>query len=320
MTNVSLAGTLPNLEAFCRTCETGSFTRAAKLLGVTPQATSRSIARLERELGVTLFRRTTRRLSATDEARRYYERCRQALALLSDGERELATAQKAPEGEVRISVPTTYGHHRFLPSLGNFCERYPKIRVEVSVSNQNIDFVRDGFDLAIRMGKVRDQSLVARKLGDFPVGVYGSPGYLARHGVPSAPEDLSAHSCIAFIMPSTGRALRWMFADGVKIVPDAKYRIGDDVLGAVSLARAGVGLVQIYDFIVSEEVKRGSLVEVLAPFRGDQRSFSLLRPKNVRLTQAARALSAFITEHGRAGRSTTPGSRGGSGGTYSAPA
>src|SRR5690348_1132735 len=116
----TLVGTLPNLGAFCRTFESGSFTRAARSLGVTPQAVSRSIARLEQELGVTLFRRTTRSLSATAEARRYYERCVQALSLLATGEQELALDRAAPTGDVRISVPTTYGHHHFLPSLGAF--------------------------------------------------------------------------------------------------------------------------------------------------------------------------------------------------------
>jgi DNA-binding transcriptional LysR family regulator len=303
MSSASLASTLPNLEAFCKTYETGSFTRAARLLGVTPQATSRSVARLEQELGVTLFRRTTRSLAPSDEAVRYYERCVQALALLSTGERELAIGKQAPEGEVRISVPTTYGHHCFLPSLGAFRERYPKIRLEASVSNTNVDFVRDGFDLAIRMGQIRDQGLIARRLDDSALGVYASPAYLARRRVPRTPAQLSGHSCIAFVMPSTGRVLPWTFVPGPeRFAPNAEYRVSEDVLGAVSLARAGIGLVQIYDFIVRDDVARGLLVEVLAPYRGASRPFSLLRPKSVRPTHAVRALSDFILEHARAER------------------
>jgi DNA-binding transcriptional LysR family regulator len=300
---LALSSTLPNIEAFRKTFESGSFTRAARLLGVTPQATSRSIARLEQELGVTLFRRTTRSVSPTEEARRYYARCVQALALLSMAEQELRSVKNAPEGEVRISVPTTYGHHVFLPLLGVFRERFPKIGVEVSVSNHNVNFVHEGFDLAIRMGEIRDQSLVARKLGDFPFGVYASPAYLAGHGVPSTPADLSTHSCIAFVMPSSGRVLPWSFAPSLpRFAPQGGYRASDDVLGAVTLARAGLGLVQIYDFVVRDDVTRGLLVEVLAPYRGGSRAFSLLRPKGVRPSRATRALADFVIEHARGQR------------------
>ena len=292
-----VAGTLPNVEAFCRTYETGSFTLAARALAVTPQATSRSVARLEHMLGVTLFRRTTRSLAPTDEAHRYYELCAQALTLLSAGEHELASGRSSPEGLVRISVPTTYGHHRFLPALGMFRERHPRIRVDVHVSNQNVDFVRDGHHLAIRMGKIADKTLVARKLGDFALGVYASNSYLARHGVPRSPAELAKHACIAFLMPRTGRVLPWEFYPGPStLVPEASYRCADDVLGTIGLARAGVGLVQTYDFLVEDEVARGTLVQVLAPFRGASRPFSVIHPKGTELSPAARALKAFIIE------------------------
>lgn len=298
----SLAGTLPNLEAFCRTYETGSFTKAARILALTPQATSRSVARLEQVLGVTLFRRTTRSLAATEEARRYYEQCSRALALLADGERELSRGATEPEGRVRISAPTTYGHHLLLPSLGAFAERYPRIRVDVSISNQNVDLVRGGFDLAIRRGPARDTSLVARKLGDFTLGVYGSSTYLARHHAPRTPEDLASHDCVTFVMPSSGRALPWTFAGGKRFVPNARYRCSDDVLGVITLARAGVGLVQVFGFLVSEDIERGKLVEVLAPYRGQGSSFSLLYPKLVERPPAVRAMIDFIV-----GNARTPG-------------
>lgn len=296
----TLAGTLPNLEAFCKTYETGSFTKAARLLSVTPQATSRSVARLERALGTTLFRRTTRSLAPTEAAQRFYDRCMQALALLSAGERDLSSDRGAPEGLVRISVPTTYGHRRLLPLLGAFHDRYPGVRVDVNVSNQNIDFVRDGYDLAVRMGTIDDKTLVARKLGDFALGVYASPTYVARHGAPQTPDDLPKHTCVAFLMPRSGRVLPWTFAPAPQSwVPEAPYRCSDDVLGVISLARAGVGLVQIYDFLVEDDVARGALVEVLADYRGGSRPFSLLYPKGVIPSSAVRAMIDFIVSTAR---------------------
>jgi len=306
MAHSPLAGTLPNLEAFCRTFETGSFSKAAQVSGVTPQATSRSVARLEQALGITLFRRTTRSLSPTPAARDYYDRCARALALLSDGERQLEKRGGVAEGQVRISVPTTYGHHRLLPALASFAERYPKIKVDIGVSNQNVDLVRGGFDLAIRRGTIRDKTLVARKLGDFSLGVYGSSAYIARAGIPKSLDDLAHHECVTFVMPSSGRALPWSFAGGKSFVPAARYRCMEDVLGVLSLAKSGLGLVQVFDFLVEEPLQRGALVEVLAHLRGPGRSFSLVYPKPVKPTPAVRAMIDFIVQHaGAPGRTGT---------------
>lgn len=294
MPTPTIASSLSNVEAFCRTFETGSFTKAARLMGVTPQATSRSIARLEETLGATLFRRTTRSLAPTDAARQYYDRCAQALSLLSDGERELGRSDGPAEGRVRVSVPTTYGHYRLLPALASFAERYPNVRVDVSVSNHNVDLVQDGFDLAIRRGPLRDKTLVARKLGDFSLGVYASSAYVARRGAPSTPADLLHHSCITFLMPSSGRALPWTFSGSKPVIPDARYRCSDDVLGVIALARAGVGLVQVFDFLVEEDVARGRLTEVLRDYRGQARAFTLIYPKLIKTPPAVKALTDFI--------------------------
>lgn len=300
MLSPSPLGSLPNVAAFCRAFETGSFTAAAKDLGVTPQATSRSVARLEASLGVALFRRSTRALVPTLAARAYYETCREALGLLARGERDLR--ETTPEGALKISVPTTYGHHRFLPALGRFLMANPKVSVEVDVANRNVDFVREGFDLAIRMGTPKDASFVARKLGDFPLGTYASPSYLARMGTPKRPEDLAHHACIGFVLPSTGRVLSWPFGAaagaGLTHVPRGAVRVTHDFLAAIVLARAGAGLVHTYDFLVKDERARGTLVEVLEPFRGATRPFCLLRPRG-ELSRAARALADFVIADAR---------------------
>jgi DNA-binding transcriptional LysR family regulator len=293
-----VAGSLPNLEAFCRTFETGSFTKAARLMGVTPQATSRSVGRLEQSLRATLFRRTTRSLAPTDAAQ-YYERCSRALSLLADGERQLSRGDEAAEGRVRISAPTSYGHHRLLPALATFAERYPKVRVDVNLSNRNVDLIREGFDLAIRRGPLRDRTLVARKLGDYSVGVYASSAYLARHGAPDTPRELAQHTCITFAMPSSGRALPWVFSGAPSFTPEARFCCSEDVLGVVTLARAGVGFVQVLDFLVEEDVARGQLVEVLTEYRGPARPFTLIHPKVEKAPPAVRALSDFIMARAR---------------------
>ncbi len=296
-------GTLPNLEVFCLTFETGSFTRAAEKLGLTPQATSRAVARLEAALGVTLFRRTTRSLAPTDEARRYYAACHSALATLDEAERELSQGQRAPRGEVRISMPTTYGSHRLLPSLGRFRERFPDIQVVAHVSNRNVDFVRDGFELAVRMGTHADPTVVRRSLGDFSLGLFASPRYLARRPAPTTVGELAAHLGIAFVMPSSGRTLPWEIIDeGIRraLPPPNPYRVSGDVLGAIALAVAGVGVVQTYDFLVERERAAGELVEVLPHLRGATRPFALLYPSARKLSRPARLLADFVVSEARA--------------------
>lgn len=285
---------LPNLEVFCRTYELGNFTRAAVDLGLTPQAASRALARLEVHLGCTLFRRTTRKLEPTDAGRSYYVRCRQALDLLALGAREVADTTGDERGTVRISVGTPWGHHRLLPALARLGRVHPNIDVVAQLDNRNIDFVRDGFDLAIRLGEITDQTFVARKLGDHALGIYASPSYLGERPAPRRVEDLPQHRCIGFVMPGSGRVLPWELADGAEVTPPLALRVQGDVLGTITLAREGGGLVQTYDFAVARELARGELVEVLAGQRGAARRFSLLYPKGVVQTAAVKKVVAFL--------------------------
>lgn len=292
---MALQSTLPNLLTFCAAFELGSFSKAARQLGVTPQAASRSVVRLEETLGVTLFRRTTRTVTPTDAARAYYRTAKQALDLLQNAETTVARRDGAHVGVVRVSAPTSFGHYRLLPSLAAFRERYPAIELELHVGNRNVDFTREGYDLAIRMGTIREKGLIARKLGDFPLGTYGSPSYLARRASPRTPAQLEDHECIAFIMPSTGRVLPWTFVPEPRtFTPRATVRCSEDVLALVTLARAGLGLIQIYDFLVEKDIERGLLVEVLRDYRGASRPFSLVYPAAPRRSPAARALIEYL--------------------------
>jgi DNA-binding transcriptional LysR family regulator len=293
-----LHSTLPNLLTFCAAFELESFSKAARRLGVTPQAASRSVVRLEETLGVTLFRRTTRSVTPTDEARAYYRAAKEALDLLRRAETEMSHQDVTRSGVVRLSAPTTFGHHRLLPALAGFRERYPGVELEIHVGNRNVDFTAEGYDLAIRQGKIQEKGLVARKLGNFSLGVYGAPAYLARRHAPRTPAQLADHSCIAFIMPSTGRILSWTFVPKPRsFVPSAPLRCAEDVLATITLARAGLGLIQTYDFLVEKDVERGMLVEVLRDFRGASRPFSLIYPESPKRSPAARALIDFLLEN-----------------------
>jgi DNA-binding transcriptional LysR family regulator len=228
----------------------------------------------------------------TDVGQAYYEECRQALALLESAERHLTSRQIVPHGTVRLSAPTT--QMRILPFVADWAARHPKVRVEVDISNRNVDFIAEGFDMAIRAGELGDSTMVARKLQDASLGVFASPDYLARRTKPKAVADLDHHALIGFVRPSTGRVLPWLFRERgapFEIAPRASLRVSGDFRGCIALARAGAGLVQAYHDLVADDLVSGALVEVLRPFAGRSRPFTLLTPSGPIPTLAARSFA-----------------------------
>lgn len=289
---------LGSLELFCLAAEQGNFTSAANVAGVTPAAVSRSISRLEERLGVQLFVRTTRQIRLTEAGQLYFDRCRQALEQLVDAEREVSGGQSTPSGLLRISMPTPYAHYRVLPLLPEFRARYPEVQVEVHLSNRNIDFVDENYDLAIRGRTPPDSNLIARKLEDAELVLVATPAYLKRAGIPQTLEDLQRHDCIQFELPSTGRKIPWPFHVNGQEVTDVStiggYCCSDDVLGIVTLARNGAGLVQTYRFIVEKDLARGDLVELLPQHGGTSRPFILLYPHARHLSLRVRTFVDFL--------------------------
>ena len=290
---------LGSIELFCKAAELGSFTLAAQALGLTPAAVSRSIARLEARLQIKLFARTTRQIRLTNEGQVYFEQCTQALTQIRETERSLSGRHSEPSGVLRISAPTTYSHHRLLPLMAGFFAAYPRIKIEFNISNRNIDFIEEGYDLAIRLGFPEDSRLVARKLEEVTQGIFAAPSYLAQHGTPQTPAELAQHRCIQFILPSNGRAFPWILQeDGVvqEIVTPPTIHVSDDVLGCVSLAKSGAGLCQSFHYIVADEIARGSLVEVLHPYTGQTRPYSILYPQNRLMSATVRAFVEFVLQ------------------------
>src|SRR5882757_326385 len=290
---------LGSIELFCLAGEAGSFTAAANTAGVTPAAVSRSVARLEKRLGVRLFVRSTRSMRLTEAAKTYYEQCRGALNQLVEAERRVTGEQVQPSGTIRISAPTTYGHHRLLPMLPLFRAKCPLIKLEVHISNRNVDFHGENYDLAIRVRAQPDSTMIARLLEDAPLVVVASPAYLQRAGVPRKLADLEQHECVQFDLPSSGRQISWLFnEDGQEkeILATGHYSCSEDVLGGVTLAKAGAGLFQTYKFIVEKELADGTLVEVLQPFGGRARPYSVLYPHSRLLPSRVRAFIDFLIE------------------------
>lgn len=246
---------------------------------------------------VRLFVRSTRKIRLTDGGRAYFAQCRQALNQLTEAGRELTGQQSEPAGLLRISVPTPLGHCCVLPLLPAFRALYPKVQVDVQLSNSNIDFAADGFDLAVRARPQPDSGLVARKLKDAPLLVVATPAYLQRAGTPQTLGDLVRHECIQFVLPSTGLPVPWVFTQDSKDVDLATaggYACSGDLLATVTLARAGAGLLQTYRFIVEDDMARGTLVEVLQPYAGRSRPFSLIYPHNRHMPLRVRVFIDFL--------------------------
>ena len=282
---------LGDVEVFTTVVEQGSITAASVMLGTSASVLSRAITRLEARLGAQLLRRTTRRISLTDAGRAYHEQARAAFALFEDAERSVRGSDGQLVGRVRVSVSTTYGHFRLPGILARFAGLYPEVEVEVGITNRNVDLVAEGYDVAIRLGELPDSALVGRKLEDAALRLVASPAYVAAHGAPARLEDLNRHRCLPFIM-SSGRPGPWLFrshAEDIEWTPVGPVQVLDDVLGVVSMAEAGLGICQSYDFVVADRIARGSLVEVLPETAGRSRPFSLLYVPHRSLSAATRA-------------------------------
>ena len=286
---------LSDVETFVTVVERGSLTAAAVAMSTTPSVVSRALARLEARLGTQLLRRTTRSLGLTDAGRLYLEQTRAALALIDDAERAVQAEGGDVTGRIRISAPTTFGHYRLPSLLQRFGERYPAVRVELNISNRNVDLAAENFDFAVRQGVLRDSSMIARKLEEAELVLVCSPAYARRRGLPRDIDALAEHDCLTFLLPSTGRAFPWQFMrDGEELDWQAEtaLQVTDDALGTVSLAEAGLGICQTFRFIAQDRLERGVLVEVLPELKGRSRPFSLIYTPQRRMTAAARA---FIT-------------------------
>lgn len=291
---------LSSVELFCLVAERKSFSQAATVAGLTPAAVSRSIARLEQRLNTQLFIRSTRQVRLTDSGELYFQQCRNALNQIIDAEQILKNQHQQLSGQIRMSVPTPYGHYRILPLLPLFMQRYPEIQIDIQLTNTNIDFIGEGFDLAIRGRHPKDSNLIARTLELAALVVVASPEYLESKTSPHSLQELDQHECIQFILPSTGKNVPWLFKVENEIIgyrTRGKLRCLDDILGTVTLAKQSAGLLQTYRFIVEQDIENGHLIEVLQPFSGTTRPFSLLYPSQKYASAHIRAFIDFLVTH-----------------------
>lgn len=249
---------------FVRVVEAGSFSEAARLLLMTPSTVSKLIARLEARLGIRLVERSTRRLALTKEGQFYYERSQALLAQLEETEQQIAQGGAEPEGVIRVSSSVSFGAAALEPLLPGFWEAYPKIVVDLSLSDEVVDLYLDRTDVAIRVGRLPDSTLMARRIGTTRRQIVASPAYLAKWGTPETPEDLIRHNCLGFNFRRASPV--WPMREGGRLVERmlSGSLLSNNADTIRRMAIAGVGIARVADYHLRGPIARGELVEILA--------------------------------------------------------
>ena len=283
--------------AFAEAARRSSFAGAARELGLTASAVAKSVARLEQDLGVRLFHRTTRKLALTSDGRALFARCERIVDEMQALRDEAAGTRAEPSGRLRLNVPITVGKRLIVPALADLRRKHPRIQVEVSFTDRYADIVAEGLDAVVRVGALKDSSFVSRRIGEQQLVAVAAPRYLKRHGTPSRPVDLAGHVCMAFRVPSSGRPYPWQLRDGRHVLPWAPGAeiVMDDGEALVAAAVAGMGLAQVPDYMAADELARGRLVEVLAAHRPPPAPISIVYLHARGMTPRLRALIDVLT-------------------------
>ncbi|WP_116474610.1 LysR family transcriptional regulator [Zobellella maritima] len=278
------------LNEFVYVVETESFTAAARRLEVSVAHVSRRINQLEDRLGAKLLYRTTRKLRLTEVGQVYYHHARKVLDDLAEAERAVMAMEGKPTGTLRITAPVYYGERFLAPLVNDFLLLYPQLELELMLTNQAVDLVEKGFDLAIRLGTLDSSSMMCRKLARRTQYLCASPGYLARHGTPHTLTELAHHQCLA------GSLDHW------RLVEDGKpknLRLGsgwhcNSGLALKDAALKGIGIVQLPDYYVQEELRQGTLVSLLEEYRLPDDGVWVLYPHNRHLSPKVRLLVDYL--------------------------
>jgi DNA-binding transcriptional LysR family regulator len=253
------------MEVFARVFELEGFSAAARELRMTPSAISKLVGRLETRLGARLVNRSTRGLQFTPEGQLFYDQSIRLLADLDEVERSVARA-KVPSGKIRVSANVPVGRQLLLPIVPAFLDAYPKLSLEISLTDQVIDLIEQRIDVALRSGQLKSSRLVARKLGAARMMIVGSPCYLARYGVPQTPDELAQHNCLDFSYARATKNWRLCEAGVDKVIPPSGNIRASDGDTLRTLALNDVGLVRLASFIIKDDIAANRLVPVLETF------------------------------------------------------
>lgn len=274
----------------------GSFVGAAEALGMSKTAVSRHIGDLETRLGVRLLQRTTRRLSLTEEGQVFHAHCKDILTSVEEAEDEISTRTGSASGLLRISAPVTFGIRHLAPLWGKFQDRHPRVSLDIILADRVVDLVEEGYDLAIRIGRLASSTLVSRKLATAHMVLCASPGYLRTHGAPSHPRELADHAILAYSYWSARDEWAFEGPEGpvsVRTHPSLTTNSGDTCRVA---ALDDKGVILQPSFLVEDELAAGTLVELLPEYRAVELGIYAVYPTRKYVPAKVRALVDFLSE------------------------
>lgn len=252
------------MQVFVQIVEAGSLTGAGAVLGLSGPAVVRSLAALERAIGVRLLQRTTRRSSLSDEGREYYERCKRVLAAVDEADTSMSARRSEPHGRLRITAPATYGRMHVAPIVNAFIAKYPAVEVDLLLLDRVVDLIEEGLDAAVRIGELPDSTLVARALGETRRVVCAAPAYLRRAGIPKTPAELQAHRCIVF--SGLAAANEWSFGAKRQRVAVRPVLRTNQVDAALDACIRGLGCGQFLSYQVDAALREGRLKRLLKEY------------------------------------------------------
>ena len=285
---------LNDIQIFCRAAESKNFTEASIAIGVTPSAVSKAVSRLEKKLNIKLFHRSTRSMRLTEEGKSYYLVCTEAVGNIRDIELQISNSIE-PSGVVRVSVPNSYGVKKLLPLINDFLEQHQKnLLIDVSFSNSYINFTKDEFDLAVRLGDLVDDRLVAKYVNDAIPVLVASPQYIAKYGMPESLEDLQHHKCIGLRFSHTREVIPWNFAGLEAPFHFRPSMIHSDSIGAYETVVNGFGIMQFFDYAVNEDLLSGRVIEILPELRPKGKPVHLVYPTSHYMPAKVRVFMDYL--------------------------
>jgi len=281
------------VSEFVSVAEAGTFTKAAKQLGVSVAHVSRQVSALEDRLDAVLFYRTTRRVTLTELGEIYYQRCRPLLEGLEEAEHAISDMQEKAKGRLRLTAPVVYGEVKIAPLLMEALRLYRELDLDIFLTNRQLDLVSEGIDIAIRMGKLDSSTLMSRKLTSRDLITCAAPTYLETFGEPHSLSELQHHSCLL------GTLDYWRYRENdtnrnVKVTGRVRCNNGPSLLQA---ALSGYGIVQLPDYYVSEAIDQGRLVPVLTRFKPEQEGVWAIYPQNRHLSPKVRLIIDYLVDH-----------------------
>lgn len=289
---------LQAMEIFIQVVDCGSFTKAAVMLNLPKATVSTLIQTLETTLAVKLLHRTTRQVMITSDGAAYYERCVQILSDVRDAEESLSRHRLRPSGRLRVDTPTGFASEILIPALPAFFERYPDITMELGSTDRPVDLVEEGVDCAVRGGEIIDQNLIARRIGVINFVTAASPAYIERFGLPQHPHDLERHRCVNYFSAKTGKIFNWDFSrNGERIEVALPGTIAlNDSNAYVCAGLAGLGIVNMTDYLLTQHIASGRILQVLPEWSIDPLPVHVVYPQNRNLSAKVRVFVEWISE------------------------